>query len=44
MGVDDILAIIGEFGPCEGCAADVDGDGVVGVDDILIVLSAWGPC
>jgi parallel beta-helix repeat protein len=44
VGVDDILAIIGEFGPCEGCAADVDGDGIVGVDDILIVLSAWGPC
>ncbi|MHC4766478.1 MAG: dockerin type I domain-containing protein, partial [Planctomycetota bacterium] len=27
-----------------GCAADVNGDGVVNVVDFLAVLAAWGEC
>lgn len=44
VGVDDMLNLIANFGPCVGCPADVNGDGIVNVDDILIVLSAWGDC
>ena len=28
----------------EGCAADLDGNGVVGLADLLAVISAWGRC
>jgi hypothetical protein len=42
VGVDDLLQIIGSWGPCSGCPADVDGSGDVGVDDVLAVLSYWG--
>ncbi len=26
-----------------GCAADLDGDGMVGINDFLALLAAWGP-
>jgi hypothetical protein len=42
VGVDDLLQIIGSWGPCSGCPADVDGSGDVGVDDLLAVLGRWG--
>jgi hypothetical protein len=42
IGVNDILEIIGSWGPCIGCPADVDGSGEVDVDDVLAVISAWG--
>jgi choice-of-anchor B domain-containing protein len=42
--VDDLLALLGAWGPCPGCPEDVTGDGVVNVDDLLAVLGAWGPC
>lgn len=31
-----------DLGP--GCAADLDGDGVVAEHDLLALMSAWGPC
>ncbi|NNM26147.1 MAG: exo-alpha-sialidase [Phycisphaerales bacterium] len=40
----DLLAVIGGWGPCDGCSADFDGDGVVGVTDLLLVLAGWGRC
>jgi hypothetical protein len=43
VGVDDLLALLGVWGPCEGCPADGDGDGVVDVNDLLGLLAAWGP-
>ena len=42
VGVNDVLEIIGSWGPCSGCPADVDGSGEVDVDDVLAVISAWG--
>ncbi len=42
IDVSDILALIGNWGPCTGeCPADLNGDGVVGVTDILLLLSYW---
>jgi len=41
---DDVLVIIASWGPCSGCAADVDGNGFVAVDDLLAVAAGWGSC
>lgn len=41
---NDVLAILGNWGPCAPCPEDLDGDEVVGFDDLLAVLAAWGPC
>ena len=40
----DILAVLGNWGACPGCASDLDGDDLVGFSDLLIVLGSWGPC
>ncbi|HIA72803.1 MAG TPA: hypothetical protein EYO01_08940 [Phycisphaerales bacterium] len=37
----DILAVIGAWGSCSGCAEDLDGDGLVGVSDVLTVIGSW---
>lgn len=42
VGVDDLLALISQWGPCSGCSADFNGDGLVGVDDLLKILESWG--
>ena len=44
VGVDDLLALIANWGPCTGCAGDFDESGAVGVDDLLLLIGAWGPC
>jgi hypothetical protein len=44
VNVDDLLAVINAWGPCTGCAADVNLDGDVDVDDLLAVIGAWGSC
>ena len=44
LGVGDILAIIGAWGPCSDCLADIDGDGVVNVTEILFIVGNWGTC
>jgi len=41
VDIDDLLAVIGVWGPCLDCAADLDGDGVVDVDDLLMVIGNW---
>jgi len=44
VGVDDLLIVIANWGPCgPDCPADINGDGIVGVDDLLIVIANWGP-
>ncbi len=40
----DILRILGAWGPCEGCPEDIDNSGGVAFGDLLAVLGAWGPC
>ncbi|MCH2148545.1 MAG: S8 family serine peptidase [Phycisphaerales bacterium] len=44
VGVDDLLALIANWGPCTGCAGDFDESGAVGVDDLLLLIGSWGPC
>ena len=36
--------MLGTWGACPGCPADLDGDGSVGFADLTALLSAWGPC
>jgi hypothetical protein len=44
IGITDFLALLAAWGPCPGCAEDIDGDGEVGVTDFLLLLGAWGTC
>ncbi|MHC5113848.1 MAG: hypothetical protein ACYTGP_05410 [Planctomycetota bacterium] len=44
VGFSDILAVIGQWGPCECCRADLDFSLDVGFSDILAIIGAWGPC
>lgn len=45
VNVDDILAVINAWGPCEGqcsqCGADVTHNCIVDVDDLLTVINFW---
>ena len=45
VGVTDLLALLGAWGPCpdppQACPADGDGDGNVGVTDLLTLLANW---
>ena len=41
VNVTDLLAVIGNWGPCSDCLADLDGNGLVEVDDLLTVLADW---
>ena len=43
VGVEEMLAIIAAWGPCDGCPEDLNNDGVVDVADMLIVIAQWGP-
>jgi hypothetical protein len=46
VNIDDLLSVIGGWGPCAGgpvvCPADVDGSGAINIDDLLAVISHWG--
>jgi hypothetical protein len=46
VDVQDVLAVIGQWGACPdgGCPADVDQDGEVDADDLMAVVIAWGAC
>jgi len=44
VGFSDILAVIGQWGPCECCRADLDLNQNVGFSDILVIIGAWGAC
>ena len=44
IGVPDLLALLAAWGPCQCCAADLNGDEAVDVEDLLILLANWGPC
>ena len=41
VGVGDLLILLGDWGSCPGCPADLDCDGVVGVTDLLVLLGNW---
>ncbi|MCH2133204.1 MAG: hypothetical protein MK116_05580 [Phycisphaerales bacterium] len=42
VDVDDVLAVLNQWGACSDCPADFNDDGFVNVDDLLFLLSAWG--
>lgn len=42
VGVVDLLILLGDWGPCQGCPSDLNDDGIVGVADLLILLGNWG--
>ncbi|MCP3902607.1 MAG: hypothetical protein GY715_03140 [Planctomycetes bacterium] len=42
--VDDILTLIGLWGPCIACREDLDLSGSIDFADILAVIASWGPC
>jgi hypothetical protein len=44
VNIDDLLAVINSWGPCPGCATDINDDGVVNIDDLLLVINSWGAC
>jgi len=52
VDVDDLLAVISQWGPCPAppaaCPANIVNTGTsanrVDVDDLLAVISGWGPC
>jgi hypothetical protein len=44
VNIDDLLAVINNWGQMGSNAADVTGNGVVGIDDLLAVINAWGAC
>ncbi len=44
VGITDLLAILGAWGPNPGHPADFNGDGIVGITDLIKLLSNWGPC
>ena len=48
VGIDELLAVIGAWGPCPvlppDCAADITHDGFVEISDLLAVINSWGPC
>jgi hypothetical protein len=44
VDVFDLLALLGQWGPCPGCPADFDGNDAVDVFDLLELLGDWGPC
>ena len=41
VDVIDLLAVVGNWGPCKSCNEDINGDSVVDVVDLLAVIAAW---
>ena len=41
VDVDDLLQLLGVWGPCESCAEDFGSDGAVDIDDLLELLGNW---
>jgi hypothetical protein len=44
VNVDDLIAVILNWGPCAACPADINQDGQVNVDDLITVILGWGAC
>ncbi len=39
--IDDFLALLADWGACNGCPADIDDDDEVGINDFLLLLGNW---
>lgn len=44
VNIEDLLALLADWGPCPACVTDLDHDDVVSITDLLIFLPVWGPC
>jgi hypothetical protein len=44
VSVNDLLQMLGAWGPCADCPEDLNADGAVDVGDLLVLLAAWGSC
>ena len=44
VNVNDLLQVINNWGPCQGCPADIVSDGSVNLSDLLAVIDDWGLC
>ena len=44
VDIDDLLAVIADWGHIGPGSTDVTGNGVVDIDDLLAVILAWGGC
>ncbi len=42
VDLDDLLAVLAAWGPCDDCPEDIDGD--VGFFEVVAVLHGWGAC
>jgi hypothetical protein len=40
----DILIVVRNMGPCDGCSEDLNGDGIVNGRDVAAVATHFGPC
>jgi len=38
----DIALVLLDYGPCEGCPTDLDGNGFVDFGDVALVLLSFG--
>ena len=44
VDVNDLLAVIADWGSSGSEGTDINGDGVVDVNDLLLIISSWGAC
>jgi hypothetical protein len=42
--IDDLLTVINNWGTCDQCIADINGDDLVNIDDLLLAINGWGGC
>ncbi len=42
--MQDLIALLSDWGPCPGCLTDLNLDGQVDVLDLLALLASFGPC
>ena len=41
VGILDVLVVIADWGPCDGCSGDQNGDGQASILDILLIIANW---
>ena len=44
VDINDLLAMLAVWGPCDECDADLDDNGAVDVEDLLELLAEFGDC
>jgi hypothetical protein len=44
VNVEDLVAVILDWGTCSDCQTDINGDDLVNVEDLVQVILKWGTC